>query len=243
MENILNFFTSKPSQVNFITFGPIHLFILFIAAIISIFIFKKQFESRRAELLIGSVLIFQQAILYLWYFVGGYNSMKEGLPLYHCRIAIILVAIGLISKNKICTKLGSYLGSFGSISALLFPGLDPFSFPHVTQFSYFIGHLFLLWSSIYLLTVKKIGMSKVDLRISLICINIYHLLMYNLNKFLNSNYGYMNAPPFELGFDLPDLLYALLVMFIFSIVLIGEYILVNKLYISKEESKEYDLAF
>lgn len=242
MESISSFFTNRPSSIKFITFGPVHLLILFIALIISIFIFRKKGENRRIELFIGCVLFFQQITLYSWYFISNYNPIKEGLPLYHCRIAIIFLGLGLIFKNKNLTKLGSYLGIFGSMSALLFPGLDPFKFPHITQFSFFIGHLFLLWGSIYSLAIKKVGMSKLDLNNSLIFINIYHVLMYIINSYIHSNYGYMNAPPFNIGIHLPPFLYGALVMIMFSIVLIGEYIFINKIRIYKENDN-YNLAF
>ena len=242
MEEILNFFTNKPSPIKFMTFGPVHLLILFIALTISIFIIRRIGENRGIELFIGSVLIFQQIALYSWYFISNYNTIREGLPLYHCRVAIIFLGLGLIINNKNLTKLGSYLGIFGSIGALLFPGLDPFSFPHITQFSFFIGHLFLLWGSIYSLAIKKVGMSKIDLYNSLIFINTYHVLMYILNSKIHSNYGYMNAPPFPIGVHLPPLIYGLLVMIIFSIVLIGEYILINKIHMYRENNN-YNLAY
>ena len=69
MENVLNFFTNKPSPINFMTFGPVHLLILFMALIISIFIFRRIGENRGIELFIGCILIFQQVILILHSFV------------------------------------------------------------------------------------------------------------------------------------------------------------------------------
>ena len=33
-------------------------------------------------------------------------------------------------------------------------GLDPFVFPHITQFSFFIGHLFLLWGAVYCIFIE-----------------------------------------------------------------------------------------
>ena len=211
--------------------------------IISIFIFRIKSENRNLELFIGYVLIFQQIALYSWYFIRNFNPIKEGLPLYHCRVAIIFLGLGLIFKNKHLTKLGSYLGIFGSISALLFPAMDPFKFPHITQFSFFIGHLFLLWGSIYSLSVKKIGMSKLDLNSSLVFINIYHVLMYIINNSIHSNYGYMSTPPFPIGVHLPHLLYGLLVIIMFNIIFIGEYIFINKISVYRKNKDDYDLVF
>ncbi len=228
MKNILDFFTATTSANNFITFGFMHLFILFIALSISVFIYKKNTESRKLELFIGSVLILQQLFLYSWYIVSGFHVLTEGLPLFHCRIAIICIGIGLIFNKNTLLKIGSYWGIFGSISALLFPGLDPFAFPHITQFSYFIGHLFLLWGSVYLLFVKNVGMSKSDFINILAFTNTYHVLMFAINSIIGSNYGYMNFPPIHIGIGLNHIAYALAVMLLFNIVLFIEYILINK---------------
>lgn len=228
MKNFYYFFRSAPDKSNFIIFGKLHLIILFVAVLVSVFIFAMKLENRMLELFIGSTLIIQQVILYTWYFTGKYNLLKEGLPLFHCRIAIIFVGIGLVFNKKSLMKIGSYWGIFGSISALLLPGIDPFLFPHITQYSYFIGHLFLLWGSIYLLHVKKIGMSEMDLKNLIVFTTTYHLLMLIVNTILNSNYAYMNAPPFNIGDGLNPLVYSLAVIMTFNIVLFIEYIFINK---------------
>lgn len=237
MESISNFFTTNTSVNHFLTFGPLHLFILFIALVITVFIFIRKTESRTLELFIGGILILQQLFLYSWYFIGKYHTLTEGLPLYHCRIAIIFIGIGLIFNRNTIIKIGSYWGIFCSISALVFPGLDPFTFPHITQFSYFIGHLFLLWGSVYLLSVKNIGMSKSDLKNVIIFTNSYSLLMFIINNMIGSNYGYMSLPPINIGTELNHLLYASLVIIIFNIVLFLEYILINKIKYRQIHSK------
>ncbi|WGX77302.1 YwaF family protein [Paraclostridium bifermentans] len=65
----------------------------------------------------------QQTTLYLWYFRGNYHSVQEGLPLFHCRIAIILIAIGMIFKKDFMMKMGSYWGVFGRFQHYYFQGL------------------------------------------------------------------------------------------------------------------------
>ncbi len=227
MENIYYFFRNNATKSNFTTFGTWHLLLLFIALIGVLLLFKYKLVNKNLELFIGYILVFQQVILFAWYLISNYNLIKEGLPLYHCRIAIISVGIGLITNKKSLMKIGSYLGIFGSTSALLFPSMDPFIFPHITQFSFFIGHLFLLWGSIYILFIKKIGMTSTDFKSVLIFINTYHILMFILNKIIGSNYAYMSASPIGIGNGLPHLLYALVVITIFNIVLSIEYIIIN----------------
>ncbi len=227
MENIYYFFRNNATKSNFVAFGTWHLLLLFIALIGILLLFKFKLPNKNLELFIGYILIFQQAILFTWYLISNYNLIKEGLPLYHCRIAIISVGIGLITNKKTLMKIGSYLGIFGSTSALLFPSMDPFIYPHITQFSFFIGHLFLLWGSIYILFIRKVGMTSRDLKNGVIFISTYHVLMFMLNNAIGSNYAYMSASPIGVGNGLPPLLYALVVITIFNIVLGIEYIIIN----------------
>lgn len=235
MKNILYFFRGTEEKVNFILFSNIHIMLLIVALLGSLLILKSKKDNRKLEILIGAFLLSQQLILYSWYLITKYRLLSEGLPLYHCRIAIITMGFGLIFKKKMLIKIGSYWGIFGSISALLFVGLDPFYFPHMTQFSYFIGHYFLLWGAIYLLWIKQIGMNKTDYKNALIFTNIYHIAMFFFNKMIDGNYGYMSLSPIGIGNNLHPVVYGFIVMMIFNIVLTIEYVLCNKKALSDEE--------
>ena len=241
MNKIIYFFRTSIERDNFSSFGVIHLILLTVTLLGILIIINEKRENRLFELFVGIVLLIQQTILYLWYFKGNYHFIQEGLPLFHCRIAIILISIGMISKKDFMMKMGSYWGIFGSISALLFPKLDPFVFPHMTQFSYFIGHILLLWGSIYLLTVKKVGMSKLDFKKVFIITNLYHIAMFNINNLINSNYAYMKSSPIGIGNKLNPILYGFIVMMIFNLILILEYFALNKKKESSEESYEVGL--
>ena len=219
MENIIYFFRNIPEYSNFTIFGITHIGILLTAIIGSILLIKRMKVCRKTEKFIGSILLFQQAILYTWYISSGYNTLIEGLPLYHCRIAILLVGLGLIFKKDLFKKLGSILGIIGSIVALAYPGLDPFLFPHITQFSFFIGHLFLLWGSIYCLFIERVTISECDYNKIAMFTNTYHISMFVLNHILGSNYGYMRKSPIGIGDNLPPVIYGAIVICLFNILL------------------------
>lgn len=221
------FFRGVAEETNFVLFSKIHIILLLIALVGCLLILKKE-NNRRLEIIIGSCLLIQQFVLYTWYLVTKYCLISEGLPLYHCRIAIISLGLGLLLNKDILMKIGSYWGIFGSISALLFIGLDPFYFPHITQFSYFIGHYLLLWGALYALLVKNIGMTKMDYKNTLIFTNIYHISMFFLNRILNSNYGYMALSPISIGRNLSPVIYAIIVIIVFNLILTIEYLLCNR---------------
>lgn len=228
MDKIYYFFSTSIGKNNFVVFGMIHLFLLISAFLVSVIIVRVKKESRLFEIFIGSILLVQQLILYTWYIGGNYNFLKEGLPLFHCRISIIMLIVGLILKSDFMAKMGSYWGIFGSTSALIFPGLDPFSFPHITQISYFIGHIFLLWGSVYLLFVKNIGMSKYEFKKVLIITNVYHMIIFAFDNIIGANYAYMKSSPISIGNSLNPFLYGFIVMTIFNIILSIEYMIINR---------------
>ncbi len=227
------FFRNIPEKSDFVPFGRVHISILIIAFTISYIIIKKMNVNRFFELLVGFVLLTQQVTLYSWYFITNYNTLTEGLPLYHCRVAILTLLLGLIFKIDLFLNIGAYWGIFGSISALLIVGRDPFTFPHVTQFSYFIGHLFLLWGAIYLLFVKKISMTNMDLKNMLIFTTIFHMIVFLVNNKLYSNYAYLIEPPFTINYTFNPYVYAFIVIMVFNLVLTLEYLIINSKVLSK----------
>ena len=229
------FFRNTSEYFNFKIFGWQHITILFIGILGIISIIKRIAVNRKFERIVGIVLLSQQTILYTWYLLSGYNLLIEGLPLYHCRIAIILMGIGLLFNKSICRKLGSMWGLIGAIFALIYPsGLDPFVFPHVTQFSFFIGHLFLLWGSVYCIFIECVKFDKKDFKIAIYFTNIYHISMFILNHIIGANYGFMRVSPIGIGNNLPPIVYGLIVIGIFNLLMIFMSVLINR----QEKSKE-----
>jgi hypothetical integral membrane protein (TIGR02206 family) len=146
------------------------------------------------------MLSLQQIVLYLWYGFSGYFSIQESLPLYNCRVAIILTIFAFITNKDFFKNICCYWGIVGAILALAFPVVDPFQFPHYTMVSFFGGHILMLWSAIYFLVVEKHYINKRSLVSILLFTNIYHVLIYVFDKITNSNYCYLVNPPFSIGF-------------------------------------------
>lgn len=223
------FFRNTSEYFNFKIFGWQHITILFIGILGIISIIKRIAVNRKFEKIIGIVLLSQQIILYAWYLLSKYHVLTEGLPLYHCRVAIILMGIGLLFNKSICRKLGSMWGLIGAVFALIYPsGLDPFLFPHITQFSFFIGHLFLLWGSVYCIFIECVKFDKKDFKTAIYFTNIYHVSMFILNHIIGSNYGFMRVSPIGIGNNLHPLVYGFIVIGIFNLLMIFMNVLINR---------------
>ena len=229
MDFLKYFFRKASKHSNFKIFGLAHLSILCIGILGIISIIKRIAVNRKFERIVGIVLLSQQTILYTWYLLSGYNLLIEGLPLYHCRIAIILMGIGLLFNKSICRKLGSMWGLIGAIFALTYPsGLDPFVFPHITQFSFFIGHLFLLWGAVYCIFIECVKIDKKDFKTAIYFTNIYHIAVFILNHMIGANYGFMRVSPIGIGNNLPPIVYGLIVIGIFNVLMIFMNAFINR---------------
>ncbi|MDO5010784.1 MAG: TIGR02206 family membrane protein [Intestinibacter bartlettii] len=239
MDFLKYFFRKAAKHSNFKIFGLAHLSILCIGILGIISMIKRISVSRKFEKIVGVVLLSQQIILYTWYLLSGYNLLTEGLPLFHCRIAIILIGIGLLFNKSICRKLGSMWGLIGAVFALVYPsGLDPFLFPHITQFSFFIGHLFLLWGAVYCIFVEGIKLDKSDLKIIFYFTNIYHISVFILNHMIGANYGFMRESPIGIGNNLHPMVYGLVVIAIFNVLIV----LMNAFINSQQEDYEQEIC-
>ena len=232
------FFRNTSEYSNFKIFGSGHISILLVAILGVVSMIKRIGISRKFEKIVGIVLLSQQAILYTWYLLSGYKLLTEGLPLYHCRIAILLTGIGLLFNKSLCRKLGSIWGLIGAVFALVYPsGLDPFIFPHITQFSFFIGHLFLLWGSVYCIFVECIKLNKKDLKTTIYFTNIYHISVFILNHMIGANYGFMRISPIGIGNNLHPVVYGLIVTALFNVLIIFMNSLMNRQQKSNEVEK------
>ncbi|MEY8416794.1 TIGR02206 family membrane protein [Tissierella praeacuta] len=228
------FFRGNPDGYVFPIWSLAHLVIVLIAfmGIEFILLNKRKLKNsqmgRKFKILMIIVLSLQQVILYLWYYFSGYGTIKESLPLYNCRIAIIFTILAFITDKKMFKNVGCYWGIIGSILVIMMPiDVYPFSFPHYANISYFLGHISLLWSIVYILVVDEHRIDKSSLKSILYFTNIYHLFIYFFNIFTKSNYCYLNEPPFARIFFqkfMSPNVYTVTVFFIFNILMILVYL-------------------
>lgn len=219
-----SFFRGNPSGFSLEVFGIIHILFLFIGLLGAMYLLKNKDRLKgnmRFKNIIIYTLLTQQILLYIWYGMSGYFSIEESLPFYNCRIAIISLVIGDIFDRDRLKYIGMYWGLMGSILALLVPVLDPFGYDHFTFYSFFIGHLFLFWGSLYLILVEEKNVDDKTLKGICVFTNIYHTLVFLFDSRFGANYCYLiDSPVMEDFLDkAPQLVYTLTVMLFFDFVI------------------------
>ena len=142
--------------------------------------------------LFKGIQIAQLLALYTWY-VGFGIPFSNSLPLYHCRLAMFAVVF-LPDKWKI-KQYFALLGASGAVFALGYPVFDPYDFPHITSFSFLIGHYALLVNSlVYLMNhYDKTLLKKYRIIAYTFILNLF---LVGVNQVTGGNYGLLNATPF-----------------------------------------------
>lgn len=148
--------------------------------------FKKWFQYLQA---------FQLISLYLWYFFYQI-PWSNSLPFYHCRLAMF--AVLLLSDRWKSKQYFALMGVSGAIFALGYPVFDPYTFPHITSFSFLLGHYCLLINSlVYLLRWYDRNLLK-NSQIVLYTF-VLDLFLVGVNQLTGGNYGLMARPPIMNG--------------------------------------------
>ncbi|HEL2402977.1 TPA: TIGR02206 family membrane protein [Streptococcus suis] len=162
------------------------LLLLFILLYLTTQYYTKTWFNR----LFWTILLFQVVSLYTWYVWADF-PLSESFPFYHCRLAILVLLFG---KPGAIKRYFAYLGLFGSVLAFLHPVFDPYPFPHLTFFTYVVGHYALAVNAL----VYLLGEQSFD-RLSLKQILSWTLLMnsviFMVNVFTGGNYGFLSHLP------------------------------------------------
>lgn len=209
-EGFLYFFRGKEDLVfsPLAAFSALHLIILFAFLVLVAIIYRRDLSlkegnnRRNLSKFFAVILLIDQVILYSWQFSSGYFNLQLSLPIYHCRIAIALLIIGVLFNRINIIHVGMYWGFLGSIMALLVPDMYKFRFPHYTNIQFFLAHVIMGLLIINLLKSREIQITGKETKFVLLITNIYNLFLFIFNLSMahfwglkDINYGYMNAFP------------------------------------------------
>lgn len=191
----------KSSNPGLIPFSLQHI-ILLIAPIVLILLLvlnKERLKSKKYSCVIKNglliMLLIQQVLLYTWYLFTESFNIKDALPLYPCRICGILCIVLLIKMNKQLFDLLFFWGLPGATIALLVPDTSNLGFPNAMFIQFFIGHIGILVTIVYLLIIQNYYPTRKSL---LNCYKISFVYVAGIivfNKLANSNYAYLAEKP------------------------------------------------
>lgn len=80
---------------------------------------KDEIKEKVYSSIIGTMLIINQISLYYWYIDNNKLSLRESLPLYLCRLSLILCILMIITKSRKIFDIVYFWGLGGASIALL----------------------------------------------------------------------------------------------------------------------------
>ena len=133
----------------------------------------------------------QVLALYIWYVLVDFDG-GISLPLYHCRLAMF--ALLLLPDRFSYKKYFAYMGLVGSVVSFAYPVLDTYAFPHLTHFSFIIGHAALFVNSLLYL-LRKAPEDKLVFRELIFFVLGVHLLILEADLVTGGDYGFLRHLP------------------------------------------------
>ena len=209
------FFRYEPDGVHNMSIFIIR--IVFIAVLLFAHTQKHKKKLLKISLTLG---LFLQVVLFFWYSGNPVLFMKEGLPMYHCRLSAIMLAVSYFLKKEKWMRYFAWLGLLGAIIAFSFPDPSPFLWPHITNITYIGSHMLLGMSAVIILCQEEIELNIKDIFLYTVTMN---LVISFVNHFMGSNYGYLKALPKMFPFDfMPIQLFFILSVLISVIIIVTE---------------------
>ena len=164
--------------------------------------------------------LFGQVLLFAWYAGNNTLFIKEGLPLFHCRISAIMMLIAYILHKDKLMRYFAWLGLIGAIISFAFPDPSKYLWPHVTNLTYIINHLLLGYCGVTILSTRK---SELKLKHSLIITTIMNALIMTVNLIIHTNYGYLVQFPQSVPVKFtPKVTFIIMTLIITSLITIAE---------------------
>ncbi len=187
-------------------FGPQHLSALIVLIVLSIWLPKYARDRLRPQNQVwiarGLAIIISLGILSAAIFrlLTNQFDWREDLPLDLCNLLALFLPVLFWKPHPRLVELLYFLILGGTGQGVITPNC-PEGFPHILFLSYWIVHCGLVLHIIYVVVVWRIYPRFVVVLRSLVAMNMYAVVMFVLNYFMESNYFYVMAKP-----DTPSLL-------------------------------------
>lgn len=186
---------------NFNLFSKGHILILgFILAIILLMFTNKE-KLRNPDIrikvgrLIACILLLQSFFQHFWYIERGMFTLKESLPLYLCRITVILCVFMIFKESYSLFELVYFWGLGGATQALLTPDTGGFLFPHWMCIQFFIGHGGILVAAFFMMVAYGYRPTLRSLKKTFHWSYIYLIFVGMFNYLVDGNYSYLRSKP------------------------------------------------
>jgi hypothetical integral membrane protein (TIGR02206 family) len=191
------------AQREFTAYGPSHLVVLAIfavGAVLLIWIGRRQSESQARLFSRCFALLIVATFVVAFVYKLVRPDLDTSIPLQLCDIAELVAAYALWSQRHWAFVLGYYWGLVLNSQALITPDIGTPEegapdFPHHLFITFFMLHVLVVWSAIYLTWGRRNRPRWRDYRFAIIVTLGWAAFTFTFNAITGTNYGYLNRKP------------------------------------------------
>lgn len=140
------------------------------------------------------ILLISELTLYVWYVHTGFWDLVDSLPFHLCSISLILSIIMLLTRSYFWFEITYFLGIGGALQAMVTPELA-YDFPHYRYFHFFLAHIAIILSSLYMLWYEKCRPTIKSVWKAFVALNILAFVVFFINKVTGGNYMFLARKP------------------------------------------------
>lgn len=122
------------------------------------------------------------------------DLVRTLLPLHLCSLSAFITLYALATGNTACFHFCWYLGLPGAALALLFPAVEPSSWPNLMYTSFMLTHALVTFAPLLWIAQGQHPVSSAAGRVLLLG-NAFLVLVYILDKLLHANYMFLLWAP------------------------------------------------
>ena len=170
-----------------------------IGAMILLFVIRDWIRTKGKALLkfvLIVALIFSEITFQLWYYLHDKWDTDINLPLQLCSISLYMCTFMLLTKNYRVFEVTFFASMTGAFIAIITPELF-FGFPHFRYFQFFLAHLTIVLSCLYMVWIEGYTLTFASLIRALIALNAVAVFVYLINKIVDANYMFLLHKPYN----------------------------------------------
>ncbi|MEO3947063.1 TIGR02206 family membrane protein [Gorillibacterium sp. CAU 1737] len=160
--------------------------------------FRRSLKDERRKRIIRGILagtlIVCELSLNVWYLSENVYSAADTLPLELCSISLYVAVIMLLTNNRRLFPFVYFAGISGALQAILTPALD-YGFPHYRYLEFFIAHLVIILSALYMVWVEGIRPTLRSMFAAFGWLNALLVPVGLVNRLSGGNYMFISRKP------------------------------------------------
>ncbi|NJK92072.1 MAG: TIGR02206 family membrane protein [Blastochloris sp.] len=195
IDNLMN---TQPPE--FSAYSPSHWVVLGLTLLVSVLMIlaaRSDRTGRVGRLLaqgLAALLLLNMLALFMWGMTQPRTEWVDLLPMHLCDWLSFIVPAALIWRHRFLYEISYFLGLAGTLHGLLTPDLA-YGFPHFHFFTFFIAHAGIIVAVLYLSLGLGLRPEPASMLRAWAFIQVYLISAFLVNVLLDSNFGYLRAPP------------------------------------------------